>query len=233
MADPRIERLTEMVAALRQEGYNRQESIELLYARIEALEAAQQQVQLDQSLAPPIGVKPQWLADEERLGDLEAAIKRYKDSGLPVPLDWVIEVCEIRDRQKERRTDLGLRGKVNLIVQVQEDGKQPDHIADASKMVAPPAPAGVQRRYPSPATIAECGGPCDSQGPEACDCGLLQELNPPSPAPAGGLVELIRDELGHHGTASASAVIRRVATWLRSKLISRAVADLLEQEANR
>ena len=42
MTDPRIERLTEMVAALRQEGYNRQESIELLYARIEALEAAQQ-----------------------------------------------------------------------------------------------------------------------------------------------------------------------------------------------
>lgn len=31
-----------MVAALREEGYNRQESIELLYARIEALEAAQQ-----------------------------------------------------------------------------------------------------------------------------------------------------------------------------------------------
>ncbi|NBW18410.1 MAG: hypothetical protein EBR82_61590 [Caulobacteraceae bacterium] len=42
MTDPRIERLTEMVTALRQEGYNRQESIELLYARIEALEAAQQ-----------------------------------------------------------------------------------------------------------------------------------------------------------------------------------------------
>ena len=61
-----------------------------------------------------------------------------------------------------------------------------------------------------------------------------QQPDPAPPAPAGGLVELIRDELGHHGTASASAVIRKVAAWLRSDGPDwPSVASLLEQEANR
>ena len=41
--DPTIENLTKMVAAVRQENYKRLQSIELLTARVEALEAAQQQ----------------------------------------------------------------------------------------------------------------------------------------------------------------------------------------------
>jgi hypothetical protein len=111
----------------------------------------------------------------------------------------------------------------------------------------PRAPAGVQRRYPSPATIAECGGPCDSQGPEACDCGLLQELNPPLPAPAGGLVKRVAHLLamrfsesrpGTDCTPFACDVLREVAaaaeqmapdknlTWERVRL-------WLEVEANR
>jgi hypothetical protein len=94
------------------------------------------------------------------------------------------------------------------------------------------APAGVQRRYPSPATIAECGGPCDSQGPEACDCGLLQELNPPSPAPAGGLVGEICRQLPL-SPGEVRAVVREVVAWLRSEpWIGRAAADRLEQEAS-
>ena len=56
--------------------------------------------------------------------------------------------------------------------------------------------------------------------------------DPAPPTPAGGLVELIRDELGHHGTASASAVIRKVAAWLR-ELGWEMTAQALEQEANR
>jgi hypothetical protein len=78
-----------------------------------------------QPLAPPIGVKPQWLADEERLGDLQAAIKRYEDSGHPVPPQWRAEAREIIERQEQR-----------------QQPQPADHIADASKMVAPPAPAG-------------------------------------------------------------------------------------------
>lgn len=228
MTDPRIERLTEMVAALRQEGYNRQESIELLYARIEALEAAQQPEQ--------ITYEPQWHRLSEREPqDCDRCIYQLRPSVLREYGIW----CSIRNGFWAPDTGLFVGDPERIswrLAMPHEISPQPvpDHIADASKMVAPPAPAGVQRRYPSPATIAECGGPCDSQGPEACDCGLLQELNPPSPAPAGGLVELIRDELGHHGTASASAVIRKVAAWLRSDGPDwPSVASLLEQEANR
>jgi hypothetical protein len=92
---------------------------------------------------------------------------------------------------------------------------------------------GVQRRHPSPATIAECGGPCDSQGPEACDCGLLQELNPPSPAHAVGLVDTICRQLPL-SPGEARAVVREVASWLRSDGPDwPSVASLLEQEVNR
>jgi hypothetical protein len=37
---------------------------------------------------------------------------------------------------------------------------------------------GQPMRCASRATIAECGGPCE-QGFHHCDCGLLQQLNPP------------------------------------------------------
>ena len=42
MTDPAIKMLTEMVAALRQENYKRQESIELLTARVEGFRVAAQ-----------------------------------------------------------------------------------------------------------------------------------------------------------------------------------------------
>jgi hypothetical protein len=104
------------------------------------------------------------------------------------------------------------------------------------------APAGVQRRYPSPATIAECGGPCDSQGPWACDCGLLDALNPPMPAPAGGLVKRLSHLLakrfsesrpGTDCTPLAREVVREVVKWLRSDGPGWPFAHLLEREANR
>lgn len=40
--------------------------------------------------------------------------------------------------------------------------------------------------YDMPSTIAECGGPCTSGGPEACDCGALWRdvpIKPQSPSP--------------------------------------------------
>jgi hypothetical protein len=131
-------------------------------------------------------------------------------------------------------------------IEALEAAQQPAPATEESSATAPPAPAGVQRRYPSPATIAECGGPCESQGPEACDCGLLQELNPPSPAPAGGMVERVSRLLakrfsesrpGTDCTPFAGDVLREVAaaaeqmapdknlTWERVRL-------WLEVEAN-
>ena len=123
-------------------------------------------------------------------------------------------------------------------VEALEAAQQPAPATEESSATAPPAPAGVQRRYPSPATIAECGGPCDSQGPWACDCGLLDALNPPMPAPAGGLVERVAEAIedAPHPLGDwrpeARAAIREVVAWLRSEpRIGRAAADRLEQEA--
>jgi hypothetical protein len=54
--------------------------------------------------------------------------------------------------------------------------------ADAQSAPAP------RRQLPGPQQIAECGGPCETIGPEACDCGQF----PPLPAPAGSLVEAVK-----------------------------------------
>ena len=56
--------------------------------------------------------------------------------------------------------------------------------------------------------------------------------SPPPPAPTGLLVERIRDELGHHETASASAVLLLVAKWLDGQ-IEIGAAHMLRQEAER
>ena len=201
--------------------------IQELAARIEALEAAQQPQQLDQSLAPPIGVKPQWLADEERLGDLEAAIKRREDRGVPVLLDWVIEVCEIRDRQKERRKGRGLREKVDLIVQVEEQyGQQPAPTGNDSLTDAPPAPDDRLRWCPTHGQQPRSTWGCPECVRELRDAAA-------SPAPTVELVDTICRQLPL-SPGEARAVVRVVAKWLRSDGPDwPSVASLLEQEANR
>jgi hypothetical protein len=98
-----------------------------------------------------------------------------------------------------------------------------------------PADSLVERVLcqPSPATIAECGGPCE-QGFEHCDCGLLEQLNP-GPAPTDSLVERVCVEAGIYPDDARTA-IRVVAAWLTeghgdSGAWCNAAADLME-EAN-
>ena len=73
-----------------------------LRGRIEALEAAQQPQPVPAPEKPPLGCKPRWLMDEERLHDLEAATKRYEEDGRSVPSEWRAEIREIVVRQKQR-----------------------------------------------------------------------------------------------------------------------------------
>jgi hypothetical protein len=59
---------------------------------------------------------------------------------------------------------------------------------------------------------------------------------PTAPSPAGSLVERVRRLIADDAPCShsnARAAIREVASWLRSELVSRAVADRLDQEAKR
>jgi hypothetical protein len=91
-----------------------------------------------------------------------------------------------------------------------------------------PSDVGQSLRQPSPATIAECGGPCE-QGFEHCDCGLLEQLNP-EPAPTDSLVERVMVAGGMGLTDSARAAIREVAAWLRERTDGYA-SDLLDEDA--
>jgi hypothetical protein len=95
------------------------------------------------------------------------------------------------------------------------------------------SPIKVRRQplqCPSPATIAECGGPCEA-GFMHCDCGLLEQLNPPlrpTPAPADSLVVRVAKEIAEQSLREgdpswaylrpeARAAIREVAAWLDTK----------------
>ena len=57
----------------------------------------------------------------------------------------------------------------------------------------------MSKRFPTPSQIAECGGPCYTQGREACDCGLKDyepstkararaELATPPPEPQEAMI---------------------------------------------
>jgi len=50
---------------------------------------------------PPMGPKPRWLCDEDRLAELAAAVVRYHaDSRRPhIPQQWLAEMADILDRR--------------------------------------------------------------------------------------------------------------------------------------
>jgi len=69
-----------------------------------------------------------------------------------------------------------------------------------------PSDVGQSLRQPSPATIAECVGPCE-QGFEHCDCGLLEQLNPgPAPSPAVDRVRDLQDRIRDGSLTLAEAL---------------------------
>ena len=45
--------------------------------------------------APPVGLKPRRLHEEERLSDVTAAIGRYLTASKPIPAEWVAEYNEL------------------------------------------------------------------------------------------------------------------------------------------
>ena len=47
---------------------------------------------------PPLGIKPRKLHDEARANALDEAIVRYLNEDLPVPVEWVAEYNELRER---------------------------------------------------------------------------------------------------------------------------------------
>jgi hypothetical protein len=44
---------------------------------------------------PPLGLRPRFIADEERLREVADAITRYRVAGKPVPVEWLREHDEL------------------------------------------------------------------------------------------------------------------------------------------
>jgi hypothetical protein len=182
-----------------------------------------------------------------RVEALEAALRVATGSLSPAD-QTALGVVPVADAQAAMHSY-----KIGKAEPIQEWGKGHTLVnPEATVVKAPSAPAGSQLKRrplncPSPATIAECGGPCE-QGFPFCDCGLLEKLNPelrgPARAPAGSLVERVaqvvffaNSEMDAHDAARAA--ILAVAAWLRENDAecqmggdADATANLLEDEVN-
>lgn len=44
---------------------------------------------------PPLGLKPRWIVEEERLTEVKTAIYRYMNKNLPIPSEWYEEYLEL------------------------------------------------------------------------------------------------------------------------------------------
>lgn len=47
---------------------------------------------------PPLGLKPRFLIEEERILEIRSAILRYIDDKFPIPIAWIEEYNELAKR---------------------------------------------------------------------------------------------------------------------------------------
>ncbi len=66
----------------------------------EEMRAREEFFHQDQPKKPPLGVKPRWLHDEQRLQDLGGAIYRYLSDKMPIQTEWIEEYNEILKRME-------------------------------------------------------------------------------------------------------------------------------------
>jgi hypothetical protein len=53
---------------------------------------------------PPIGLKPKFINDEQRLNEVRGAISRYYEAELKIPIDWIKEYNDLIDIVYKKRT---------------------------------------------------------------------------------------------------------------------------------
>ena len=47
------------------------------------------------TIKPPLGLRPRWLAEEQRMQEIAEAIFRYSNHNLPVPAHWSEELARL------------------------------------------------------------------------------------------------------------------------------------------
>lgn len=56
---------------------------------------------MKKSRVPPLGVKPRWLIEEERIADLKAAVLRFLEANRPIPQMITDEYNELTEKLEE------------------------------------------------------------------------------------------------------------------------------------
>lgn len=53
---------------------------------------------LERPIVPPLGPKPKWVIEEERIKELKQVITNYMHANYPLPADWITEYNELIQR---------------------------------------------------------------------------------------------------------------------------------------
>lgn len=48
----------------------------------------------------PLGLRPHYIAEAQRMDEIVSAIKRYMDAGYEVPSEWIAEYNELAKRRE-------------------------------------------------------------------------------------------------------------------------------------
>lgn len=50
---------------------------------------------IEKRQAPPLGLKPKWIHDAQRIREIFEAMERYSDAEKPIPREWIDELREL------------------------------------------------------------------------------------------------------------------------------------------
>ena len=53
---------------------------------------------------PPLGLRPKYIVDSERVEEISEAIKRYIDYKIPIPYNWLKEYNNLSESIKQKLT---------------------------------------------------------------------------------------------------------------------------------
>jgi hypothetical protein len=56
---------------------------------------------LERKIAPPLGPKPKWVVEEQRIQELKKVFKDYMDANYPICPEWISEYNELIDRNSK------------------------------------------------------------------------------------------------------------------------------------
>ena len=55
---------------------------------------------------PPLGLRPKYIADLCRFGEVTEAIFRYTEAGMEIPMEWEKEYLDLKEVVKEQLSKL-------------------------------------------------------------------------------------------------------------------------------